>query len=171
VTTDINPEIFTADYTGRPGERTFFLQSKAEVVSSYLIEKGQAQVLAERLRELLLLIDPDDTIAAAEPQRDPALELSTPVEPEWRVGTIGLSYDEEGDTVAVSMSPVTEDPAEIETPDDFEVRINLRRDQVRGFVLHALAVIGEGRPLCRLCGLPMDPEGHVCPAGNGHRLA
>ncbi|MGH2730258.1 MAG: DUF3090 family protein, partial [Actinomycetota bacterium] len=44
-----------------------------------------------------------------------------------------------------------------------------RRDQARAFVLHALAVIDEGRPLCMLCGLPIDPTGHACPASNGHR--
>ena len=170
MTEELSPRVFTADYTGRPGERTFFLQSKAETVSTFLIEKGQAQVLAERLRELLLLIDEKDTVTSTEPQRDPAFALDTPLEPEWRVGTIGLSYDDEQDTIAISMSPVTEESAEIETADDFEVRIHLRRDQVRSFVLHTLAVVGEGRPLCRLCGLPMDPDGHICPAGNGHRL-
>lgn len=170
MTTEITPTVFTADYTGTPGDRTFFLQSKGDSVTTYLVEKGQAQVLAERLRELLLLIDATDTVASAEPQRDPALALETPIEPEWRVGTIGLSYDDDNDLVAISMNPVEEEGAEIESADDFEVRILLRRDQVRGFILHALAVIGEGRPLCRLCGLPMDPDGHICPAGNGHRL-
>ena len=170
MTLELNPEIFTADYTGRPGERTFFLQARSDAVTTYLIEKGQAQVLAERLRELLLLIDASDTITSTEPSRDPSFVLDTPIEPEWRVGTIGLSYDDERDMIAISMSPVSEETAEIETADDFEVRIHLRRDQVRGFVLHTLAVVGEGRPLCRLCGLPMDPDGHICPAGNGHRL-
>jgi hypothetical protein len=47
----------------------------------------------------------------------------------------------------------------------------LRRDQVRTFVLHAQAIVDEGRPLCQLCGLPIDPSGHACPASNGHRLS
>ena len=29
-------------------------------------------------------------------------------------------------------------------------------------------VRGE-RPLCPLCGNPLDPAGHICPAMNGHR--
>jgi glutamate synthase domain-containing protein 1 len=44
-----------------------------------------------------------------------------------------------------------------------------REEQARAFVLHALAVVAEGRPLCQLCGLPIDPSGHICPASNGHR--
>ena len=34
---------------------------------------------------------------------------------------------------------------------------------------HGEAVVGRGRPRCQFCGNPMDPEGHVCPATNGHR--
>ena len=74
----------------------------------------------------------------------------------------------------VSMQPVDDSPEDEEDEDDpeeeeFELRFILRRDQVRTFSLHALAVVGEGRPLCQLCGLPMDPDGHNCPASNGHR--
>ncbi len=32
-------------------------------------------------------------------------------------------------------------------------------------------IVAAGRPPCPLCGLPLDPEGHVCPRQNGHRLA
>ena len=40
-----------------------------------------------------------------------------------------------------------------------------------GSLLNVTAtVVNEGRPLCQLCGLPMDPDGHKCPASNGHRL-
>lgn len=174
---DLRPEVFTADYTGRPGERTFFLQSRSEAVTlTYLLEKGQVEVLAEKLKELLLMIDPDDAIKAGTPERDPAYALSAPIEPEWRVGTIGLTYDESTGSVVVALEPASDPDAEIDDDsgpdvDDFAVRILLRPDQVRSFILHALAVVGEGRPLCQLCGLPMDPDGHKCPASNGHRLS
>src|SRR5438477_497658 len=29
-------------------------------------------------------------------------------------------------------------------------------------------VCARGRPTCQFCGNPLDPEGHVCPAMNGH---
>ncbi len=170
------PQVFTADFTGEPGQRTFFLQARSEEggVFTYLVEKQQVMVLAEKLRELLVLLDQSDSILAANPARDPAFKLEPPLEPDWRVGTIGLSYDEVGDRVVVSLQPVQEsaEPEEVGPPEleDFAVRYLLRRDQVRAFVLHALAVVGEGRPLCQLCGLPIDPEGHLCPASNGHRV-
>jgi uncharacterized repeat protein (TIGR03847 family) len=174
MTEEFRPDVFTADYTGQPGGRTFFLQSKGGNVSrSYLIEKQQVQVLAEKMKELLLLVDATDAVGSTMPERDPAYALDVPIEAEWRVGTIGLAYDEPGDTVIVSMQPVeeaAEDSPEIPQAEEFEVRLFLRRDQARSFALHALAIVGEGRPICQLCGLPMDPDGHKCPASNGHDL-
>jgi hypothetical protein len=34
---------------------------------------------------------------------------------------------------------------------------------------HGAAVAERGRPKCRYCGNPIDPQGHMCPAMNGHR--
>jgi uncharacterized repeat protein (TIGR03847 family) len=174
---DIAPEIFTADYTGQPGERTFFIQSQSEGATlSYLLEKQQVAVLAEKMREVLILVDPEDPVVEATPERDPQMALSAPIEPEWRVGTIGLAYAEDADRVVLSMHPIEEEGSEepeqpsVPEPEDFAVRFVISREQTRSFVLHALAVVSEGRPICQLCGLPMDPSGHKCPASNGHRL-
>ncbi|MDP9225090.1 MAG: DUF3090 family protein, partial [Actinomycetota bacterium] len=144
---------------------------------TYLVEKQQVAVLADKLRELLVMVDPADTVAGAEPARDPALALVEPTEPEWRIGMMGLTYEETEERVLILVRSVDEQPEEeeeepppLEEPDDeLGVQFHLRRDQVRAFILHALAVVAEGRPLCQLCGLPIDPEGHICPASNGHR--
>jgi uncharacterized repeat protein (TIGR03847 family) len=165
---ELTPDIFSTDYVGEPGARTFYLQARTEATtSSFLVEKQQVAVLADRLRDLLVMIDNDDTIKSAVSARDPALMLEAPVEPEWRVGDMGLAYDEESDRVIVLLqeAPMQEEPV----PDDEDsIRLMLRRDQARTFVLHAIAVVAEGRPICQLCGLPMDPAGHQCPASNGH---
>ena len=173
----IAPDVFTADYVGTPGERTFYLQSRSdEGAHTYLVEKQQVAVLAEKLREILIVLDQNDTIRAAVPARDPALAMSGPPEPRWRVGTIGLGYDEDADRIVLLLQEITaeDESGEGEEPAPEEevasVRLSLRRDQARAFVLHAVAVVGEGRPTCQLCGLPMDPAGHICPASNGHRL-
>ena len=169
---EITPEVFTADYVGEPGERAFFLQARGPHANySFALEKQQVAVLGEKLRELLLLIDVDDTVKGATAARDPALRLEHPVEPEWRVGTMGLAYEEENDRVVVLAQPVQAEEEESlgDDEDDDGVRMLLRRDQARAFVLHVAAVVDEGRPTCQLCGLPMDPSGHACPASNGHR--
>ena len=173
---ELEPDAFVVDFTGEPGHRTFFVQARAaDRTLSYLLEKQQVAVLAEKLREVLVLVDANDPVLSATPARDPGQRLEAPIEPEWRIGTIGLSFDEVAGHVIVALQPVDEsaDPEELEAPeveaDEFAVRFRLRPDQVRAFVLHAMHIVGEGRPTCQLCGLPMDPEGHICPASNGHR--
>ena len=80
------PETFTADYTGEPGERAFFLQGRGEEGSvTFMIEKQQVAVLAEKLRELLIMIDHDDTVGSTVAGRDPALALDTPFDSETRI--------------------------------------------------------------------------------------
>jgi uncharacterized repeat protein (TIGR03847 family) len=170
---ELFPETITADAIGEPGERTFFIQVGGDFGShTYLVEKEQVALLADKLREMLVIIDTADPIRLSEPARDPGLALAQPAEPEFRVGSMGLAYDDDTDRVLLFVQPVEETEGEQEAEDAEEtgVRFVLRRDQVRTFVLHALAVVGEGRPICQLCGLPMDPEGHDCPARNGHRL-
>lgn len=162
----IFPDVFTVDYTGEPGRRTFFFQARVGMDSySYLAEKEQVTVLAAKLTELLLAIDPNDPVQGRAPARDPDLAMLEP-EPLWRAGSMAIAYDETSERVAVmaeEMVPDDDDEVEGET-----ARFSLDRDQVRAFVLHALAVVQEGRATCPLCGLPMDPSGHVCPASNGH---
>ena len=46
------------------------------------------------------------------------------------------------------------------------MRVRLTRAQVSAFVSHARTIVAAGRPPCRLCGLPLDPEGHMCPRMN-----
>lgn len=171
----LRPELFTTDYSGEPGHRAFYLQVRAGGESHTLaLEKQQVALLAEKLTEILLLIDARDPISALSPQRVPSLEAIFS-DPSWRVGAIGLSYDDESDLVAVEVREVTDEEMDEESFQAIEdehpgnsLRLLLERSQVRDFIVHALAVTQEGRPICPLCGLPMDTEGHACPATNGH---
>jgi uncharacterized repeat protein (TIGR03847 family) len=170
---EITPVVFTADYLGRPGERTFFIQSTGETgVHTYSVEKQQVEVLAEKLRELLLAVDANDTIRKTPPARDPALAMIATDPPEWRIGSMALAFDEASESVYVMVEEMGELPGpdeDLGTGEDANaIRFVLRKDQARAFTLHAMAVVAEGRPLCQLCGLPMDPDGHNCPSSNGH---
>lgn len=170
MTREISPLMFTTDYVGEPGKRSFFLQARSEDgLFTIAVEKAQVAALAEKLGEILVLVDRQDPVAQGQPLRDPTL-TPTPTTPEWRAGSIALAYDESLDLVAVLLEPFEageDDPIVLEPTQD-PLRVMLRRDQARAFVLHALSVVAEGRPLCQLCGLPMDPDGHRCPASNGH---
>jgi uncharacterized repeat protein (TIGR03847 family) len=48
------------------------------------------------------------------------------------------------------------------------LRVRLDAPAARGFIAHAVEVIAAGRPPCPLCGLPLNPEGHICPRRNGY---
>src|SRR4051812_44560006 len=90
------PERFVAGTVGQPGERTFYLQaSGGGRTVSVVLEKLQVAILAERLGELL---DEAARRLGAEipdlPQDALDLEpLITPLDEEFRVGTLGLAWD------------------------------------------------------------------------------
>lgn len=49
------------------------------------------------------------------------------------------------------------------------VRFWATREQMLSLARHGATISAAGRPRCQLCGNPIDPEGHQCPALNGHR--
>lgn len=49
------------------------------------------------------------------------------------------------------------------------VRFWATREQMLSLARHGALVCAAGRPRCPLCGNPIDPEGHRCPALDGHR--
>ena len=165
----------TADAVGEPGRRTFYLQaaSGADQVT-LLVEKEQVRRLAESLETWLpeLAADrPEDPAeaAAAEAGR---LDLAEPLEPDFRVGQLSLQYDPERDrvvVVATELQAVEEDEDLADLPEPLSVRLFVTRPQLRVLARHGSQVVASGRPLCPLCGNPLDPGGHICPAQNGHR--
>jgi uncharacterized repeat protein (TIGR03847 family) len=50
--------------------------------------------------------------------------------------------------------------------DRSRARMLLSRGQARAFARHAERVVAAGRPACRFCGGPIDPDGHACPRMN-----
>jgi uncharacterized repeat protein (TIGR03847 family) len=174
---DLDPVTrLTADAVGEPGQRTFYLQaaSGADQVT-LLVEKEQVRRLSESLQTWLpeLAADrPEDPGEAAEAEAG-ELGLSPPLEPEFRVGQLSLSYDAERDRVVVVATELQagegEEDDPVELPDPLEVRLYVTRPQLRVLARHGSQVVSRGRPPCPLCGNPLDPTGHVCPALNGHR--
>jgi uncharacterized repeat protein (TIGR03847 family) len=172
---DLDPVTrLTADAVGEPGQRTFYLQaaSGADQVT-LLVEKEQVRRLAESLESWLpeLAADRPEDPEEARVAEAGELALSEPLEPDFRVGQLTLSYDPERDRVVVVATELVageEQPEEL-APEPQEVRLIVTRPQLRVLARHGSQVVARGRPLCPLCGNPLDPSGHVCPALNGHR--
>lgn len=171
----------TAGAVGVPGERTFYLQAKKDdVVVSLLVEKTQVEALARHVDALLSrLAETRPELAAVEDVQDDQLGLEEPLDEAFRVGQISLGYDADRDLVLLECEEFVPQPDE----DDAEeavvepapaaepsvARFWVTRTQVRALAKHGASVAAAGRPRCQLCGQPIDPEGHFCPALNGHR--
>jgi uncharacterized repeat protein (TIGR03847 family) len=154
------PDRFTVGTVGEVGDRLFLLQChQGTTLLTVKVEKQQVAVLAKYLAGIVRELGrpgplPDDLAF------DPAEEL----EPDWVVGTISVSYDDELDRLVVTI-----EEAMPEDEDRTVARIALTREQAAAFAIRATQLVEAGRPPCPLCGLPLDPSGHDCPRTNGHR--
>ena len=160
----------TASAVGLPGERTFYIQAReGDRLYTLLCEKEQVAALAEGIEQFLDDLDKEHPdMAPAEAISEHDLELETPLEPLFRVGQLGLGYDQDAKSVLLVATEIPE--SEDVDPDTLPVvRIWATRSQIRAMSRHASNVVASGRPRCPLCGEPMDPSGHVCPKKNGHK--
>jgi uncharacterized repeat protein (TIGR03847 family) len=175
-----NPDRFIAGTVGEPGNRTFFLQARdGSRIVSVALEKVQVAALAQRLDELLDELERRGVEGAAENDAlvgDPG-PLDEPINEAFRVGTLTLGWDTGDDLVLVEAQELVDDEESGDEPaedDDEEgpdvLRIRVTALTAREFVARAVRVLASGRPPCPLCGEPLDPQGHLCPRRNGHRL-
>ncbi len=160
-------DAFTVGTVGRPGQRTFFLQARrAGERVTVKCEKQQAAAIAEHLRTVLNdLPPPDDRPLPA------AMELTGPIEAAFVLGAVGLGYERSTDRVLLQLDeivPVDDEgePDLVALEDHSRVRVFLSRGQVLAFCEQADALVAAGRPPCRWCSLPIDPDGHICPRMN-----
>jgi len=155
---------------GAPGKRVFYLQArKEEQLATVVLEKQQVQVLAIGVEQFLVDLQkryPNLPEASAEyVAADMALE--EPIESAFRVGHIGLGYDEATDRLVLVVRELQEegdDPGQASL-----ARFWATRSQVRGVCRWGVEVAGQGRPICGNWGEPIDPGGHFCPKSNGHK--
>jgi uncharacterized repeat protein (TIGR03847 family) len=169
---DLDPvDRITAGAVGEPGERSFFLQARAgDRLVTIAVEKEQVELLASSILEILATVDKE----TGDGPPEELLELEAPIEPLWRAGRLSIGYSEERDLMLLELEElVVEDDDEAEDvedrPDPDRLRVWASREQMLALSRHGVAVAARGRPKCRFCGNPIDPEGHTCPAMNGHR--
>lgn len=176
------PERFVVGTVGPPGQRAFFLQAREGTrLTSVGLEKQQVQALAERIDELLdELMAHEDSPALIPAVAPHALvdsqPLESPIEEEFRAGTMTLSWDPGDERVVIEVFGLTEtvvveegepepDPEE---PEEL-LLVRLPAGVARAFVARTRQVVEAGRPECPFCGEPIDPAGHLCVRANGFR--
>jgi uncharacterized repeat protein (TIGR03847 family) len=172
---DLDPvDKLTTGTVGEPGERTFFIQAtQGELVVTIVVEKEQVELLGTSILEILASVGRE----TGEGPREDALELEVPLEPLWRAGRLSIGYAEDRDLMLLELEELVETAGDeepddaTETPEPARVRLWATREQMFALARHGAAVAARGRPRCRFCGNPIDPDGHMCPAMNGHREA
>ena len=166
----------TAGAVGAPGRRTFVLQAffGAEPFS-WIIEKDQAMALSKAIPELLDDVREEfpelgDPLVAAAPN----LNLTEPLQPLFRVGSIGVGYDRLHDLVVFTlvdadlMEGEEEDESLMDDEEDETPEHQLYTTRGQALLLgeQAAKAVVAGRLLCPRCNTPMDDFGHFCPPAN-----
>jgi uncharacterized repeat protein (TIGR03847 family) len=159
----------TANAIGEPGKRVFYLQAKSDdQLVTLLIEKQQVQSLAIGVEQFLQdLHDRYPEIPqASQDYIESEMDLELPIDPAFRVGQLGLGYDEDSDLLILVAREVQTTETDDETGS--VARFWCTRSQIRAMCHWALEIASRGRPICGNCGQPIDKDGHFCPKSNGH---
>jgi len=173
---DLNPvDQIVADAVGEPGKRTFFLQGRAgRQVVSLVLEKQEVSNLAASVLQLIEELENKFPDLPPAPRAKKLLFADQPVEPAFRIGQLLIGYDEDEDRIwLIAKALVADEQGAIVDPDNESVpsvRFVATRSQMRALGERALAVVSKGRPVCPLCGRPIDRESHFCPRTDGHAM-
>ena len=147
---------------GEPGKRTFRIQVDSASSSARIwLEKEQLFQLALAIQQLMVTLT-EETEAPGDPPNAEAPGLTNL---EFKVGRLVLGHDSTNGLFIIDAHDVEEDENDRSPA---MVRVWANRQQVNGFADEAFRACAAGRPLCPLCGRPMDPEGHKCVRVNGH---
>ncbi len=168
---DLGPvDRITADAIGEPGSRTFYLQARrGDRAMTVIVEKEQVQLLSASILELLA-----DLQLETGPGPDASeLTLEEPLEPGWRAGKLSIGFDEDQDLFVLEVEEFQPDAEGDDAPPILEnepqrLRLMATREQMFALSRQGAAAAERGRPTCQFCGNPIDPDGHACPAMNGH---
>jgi uncharacterized repeat protein (TIGR03847 family) len=149
-----------AEAIGRPGQRRFRLLARSVSSTACVwMEKEQLGGIGDWFRDVVERLDrekPD-----GEPDVEP-MEFSAIFDLEFQAGQIGLGFVEDESAFALQAF-------EVQTSGEQPTfRCLLSRGQARVLARKIERVVAGGRPVCPLCNMPMEPEGHTCPRSNGH---
>ena len=165
------PDRVVVGTVGSPGSRSFYLQVRDGARSTSVgLEKEQSAVLAEKIDEILDALMTDEGNRFSVPADTPAElvdndPLDQPVEEQFRAGLMRLGWDPSTAQVVVEAFPLDETSEEDSEPEPSEMLlVRMPVGTARAFVQRTRQVVRSGRPLCPLCGQPMDDDSHMCGA-------
>jgi uncharacterized repeat protein (TIGR03847 family) len=169
-----------ADAVGQPGQRRFrlFAQSARGSVVMWM-EKGQLNNLSLALDRFLAQLTEGQVLrvearAGGQPVPE-GMPDDFPLPPtyDFQVGEMKLGYDERHDSFVLSATPLEIVMGQDQRPqllirEEEAVSFSFTQDDARQLTSLISAVVSQGRPVCPLCGAPLEEGPHACLKQNGH---
>ena len=157
-----NVQSIKAEAIGEPGQRRFRILVDGEVGSAMMwLEKEQLFQLAVAINQLQASLP---NLGRSRPPPEDGEGAAAQIE--FKVGRLVLGHEGSSERLIIDAHDVESGEEEQEPT----VRVWGERQQLARFAAESLELCAAGRPLCPLCGAPMDPAGHACPRSNGHAL-
>ncbi len=149
-----DPDRVMVGALGEVGQRLFLLQARqGRRLVIVKCEKLQLVALVEWIARVLDSLGRPDHLPVD-------LALEPEYEADFVAGDITVALNETDHTVVVSIASVDEDDT---------LDLTLSAEWAGALAIAVTRLVEAGRPLCPLCGGPLDPQGHDCPRTNGHR--
>jgi uncharacterized repeat protein (TIGR03847 family) len=154
----LNVSNLSCESIGEPGRRTFRIIGSGEDGSAVVwVEKEQLLQLALAIQQYLSNLP---HIQGEEHSQEKAPNTTNPVHLEFKSERIAIGHLDNSDQIAIDFHEVQDVP---------RLRFSINPELLNMFAKEAIGVCAAGRPICQLCGEPIDIAGHVCPRSNGHR--
>lgn len=161
------PERFIAGTVGQPGERAFYLQIRSGTrLFCVAVEKAQVQAISARMEIMVSEVRKTNPLINVEKLSIDDAPLESPIDSEFAIGAMSLSWNEETQLICVELFELEDDEEDSEGE---VVEINITLGMASSFSSRSKAVVNAGRLPCPFCGIPIDPRGHLCPRANGYR--
>jgi uncharacterized repeat protein (TIGR03847 family) len=161
------PDRFIAGTVGQPGERAFYLQVRSPSrLLSVAVEKAQVQAISARMEIMVSEVRKANPLIAVEKLPIDDAPLESPIDSEFQIGAMSLSWNDESKLICVELFELEDDEEETEGE---VLEINITLGMATAFSSRSKAVVNAGRLPCPFCGIPIDPRGHLCPRANGYR--
>ena len=155
-----------AETFGEPGRRTFRLTLESGRATSLLwLEKEQLFQLGVGLREAVQRQTESERERGSAPTAPGWSGAETTIE--FRARILSGRHDQDTNSFYLQAQGGEESESGAEPP---SVSFWITVDQAAALAEESLRICAAGRPPCFLCGLPIDPQGHVCPRANGHAV-
>ncbi len=151
-----------AEAFGQPGQRTFQLRfiGASNESAAVAVEKQHLVGLSVALEQILEQMGFETSKG-----HGAAAIAGFPSRPDHELvaGRMSLGLEERDNAIVLMVYDMADADERYPT-----LAVRFTTGQAAGLRLRLNEIISAGRPICPLCGMPIDPQGHACIRSNGH---